>query len=174
MMLAVPQWSTKVDLSGPPEFFLSVLRWSTGGIGKKMTDRQWPATDGATLMVHCWTISGQPLWFNAICPPANQQWHLVAIADRQNSGGPLVAATSELLMACLPRYVMKITGRKYASLHAYISLANNHFFLLCYAKALYEGNRRYLSWHMILLVLYLHQMKNNHQLSLRNKTLTMI
>jgi hypothetical protein len=88
MMLADHQRSAKVDLR-------LVLRRSVGGIGKKKTDHQWPATDGPTLMVHQWTASGQPLWFNTIGPPADQQCHLVLTVDgrktdEQNSGWPPV------------------------------------------------------------------------------------
>jgi hypothetical protein len=52
-----------------------------------------------------WITSGQPQWSNIFGPPADEQWHLVPIADHskmveQNSGGLLVAAISGLLMSC--------------------------------------------------------------------------
>jgi hypothetical protein len=60
-------------------------------------------------MVHWWTASGQPLWFNTIGPPVDQWWQLVQTADRrkrdeQNSGGLLVATAGGLLRVCLLGY----------------------------------------------------------------------
>jgi hypothetical protein len=62
-------------------------------------------------MVHQWSASGQPLWFNTIGPPADQQWHLVLIADcrktdEQNSGRLLVAAAEGMFAGIGPTYAM--------------------------------------------------------------------
>jgi hypothetical protein len=51
----------------------SVLWWSNSGISKKMEDRQWPVTDGQTLLVHWWTASGQLLWYETLGPLVDQE-----------------------------------------------------------------------------------------------------
>jgi hypothetical protein len=74
MVMVFHQRSAEVDLGSSPVFCLLVLQRSTGA-------------------------SGQPLWSNTAGPPVDQQWHLMPTVDchktdEQNSGGPLVAATT--------------------------------------------------------------------------------